>query len=43
VEEGGLDETFTYTFTYRMEPLIVKIRLLEDAGGQYYVLVDAMR
>jgi photoactive yellow protein len=43
VEGGDMDETFTYTFTYRMEPLIVKIRLLEDAGGQYYVLVDAMR
>lgn len=43
VEEGDLDEMFTYTFTYRMEPLIVKIRLLEDAKSQYYVLVDAMR
>lgn len=43
VEEGELDEMFTYTFTYRMEPLIVKIRLLEDINHQYYVLVDAMR
>lgn len=42
-EEGELDEMFTYTFTYRMEPLIVTIRLLEDTDGQYYVLVDAMR
>jgi photoactive yellow protein len=43
VQERELDEMFTYTFTYRMEPLIVKIRLLEDKNSQYYVLVDAMR
>jgi photoactive yellow protein len=42
-EEGELDEMFTYTFTYRMEPLIVTIRLLKDVDDEYYVLVDAMR
>jgi hypothetical protein len=40
---GTLDTTFTYTFTYRMEPLIVKIRLCRDPDGNNYVLVDPMR
>ena len=43
IQSGDLDKTFTYTFTYRMEPLIVRIRLLMDRNSRYYVLVDAMR
>ena len=43
VRSGDLDGVFTYTFSYRMEPLIVRIRLLMDVEEEYYVLVDAMR
>jgi hypothetical protein len=39
VMAGNLEETFTYTFSYRMdsyrtEPLIVKIRLCRDPDGE---------
>lgn len=43
VEAGDLNELFTYTFTYRMEPLLVKIRLCRDTDGRNYVLIDPMR
>jgi photoactive yellow protein len=43
VEAGIFDHMFTYTFTYRMKPLIVKIRICRNASSQNFVLVDPMR
>lgn len=43
VEAGLFDYMFTYTFTYQMEPLIVKIRICRNESPQNFVLVDPMR
>jgi photoactive yellow protein len=39
VESGELDERFTYTFTYKMRPTLVDIRLYRDDDGTNWLLV----
>jgi photoactive yellow protein len=39
VEEGTLDERFTYTFTYKMRPTLVDVRLYRDDAGLNWVLI----
>lgn len=40
VEEGELDEHFTYTFTYKMRPTLVDVRLYRDEAGNNWILID---
>jgi photoactive yellow protein len=40
VRTDELDERFTYTFTYKMRPTLVDIRLYRDAAGHNWVLVQ---
>jgi photoactive yellow protein len=39
VRKGRLDERFTYTFTYKMRPTLVDVRLYRDETGQNWVLI----
>lgn len=39
IEAGELDERFTYTFTYKMRPTLVDVRLYRDEAGQNWVLI----
>lgn len=39
VEQGELDEQFTYTFTYKVRPTLVDVRLYRDAEGNNWVLI----
>lgn len=39
VRRDSLDERFTYTFTYKMRPTLVDVRLYRDAAGQNWVLI----
>jgi photoactive yellow protein len=39
VQSGDLDERFTYTFTYKMRPTLVDIRLYRDDEGTNWLLV----
>jgi len=39
VRRDYLDERFTYTFTYKMRPTLVDVRLYRDAAGQNWVLI----
>ena len=39
IESGDLDERFTYTFTYKMRPTLVDIRLYRDESGTNWLLV----
>lgn len=39
VRKGRLDERFTYTFTYKMRPTLVDVRLYRDEAGQNWVLI----
>lgn len=39
VREGRLDERFTYTFTYKMRPTLVDVRLYRDETGQNWVMI----
>ena len=39
VREGTLDERFTYTFTYKMRPTLVDVRLYRDEAGLNWVLI----
>ena len=39
VQTGKLDERFTYTFTYKMRPTLVDVRLYRDDAGQNWVLI----
>jgi photoactive yellow protein len=39
VRTGSLDEHFTYTFTYKMRPTLVDIRLYRDEAGNNWVMV----
>jgi photoactive yellow protein len=36
---GHLDERFAYTFTYKMRPTLVDVRLYRDDAGQNWVLI----
>ncbi len=39
VRKGYIDERFTYTFTYKMRPTLVDVRLYRDEAGQNWVLI----
>ena len=39
VRKGRLDERFTYTFTYKMRPTLVDVRLYRDEAGQNWVMI----
>ena len=36
---GNLDERFTYTFTYKVRPTLVDVRLYRDDAGQNWILI----
>lgn len=40
LRQGELDERFTYTYTYKMRPTLVEVRMLRDADGQNWILVQ---
>jgi len=40
IDEGALDEHFTYTFTYKMRPTLVDVRLYRDEAGNNWVLIQ---
>lgn len=40
VQAGDLDEHFTYTFTYKMRPTLVDVRLYRDEAGNNWVLIQ---
>ena len=37
--KGTLDETFTYTFTYKMSPTLVDVRMLRDERSNNWLLI----
>lgn len=39
VRQGELDERFTYTFTYKMSPTLVQVRMYRDQEGQNWVMI----
>lgn len=39
LESGQLDVSFSYTFTYRIRPTLVDVRLLVDQPGEGWVLI----
>lgn len=39
VRRGELDETFTYTYTYKMRPTLVDVHLFRDEAGQNWITV----
>ena len=39
VQSGDLDAAFTYTFTYKMRPTLVDVRLYRDDAGNNWVMV----
>jgi photoactive yellow protein len=39
VRKSRLDERFTYTFTYKMRPTLVDVRLYRDEAGQNWVMI----
>jgi photoactive yellow protein len=40
IRRGELDETFSYTYTYKMRPTLVDIRLCRDADGDNWITVQ---
>jgi len=38
VRRGDLDETLTYTYTYRMRPTLVDIHLYRDSSGNNWIM-----
>jgi len=40
VEKGELDEYFTYTFTYKMRPTLVDVRLYRDQADNNWILIQ---
>ena len=40
VQEGDLDEYFTYTFTYQMRPTLVDVHLYRDEAGNNWILIQ---
>lgn len=39
IRRGELDEQFEYTYTYKMRPTLVDVRLYRDAAGHNWILV----
>lgn len=39
IQEGNLDERFTYTFTYKVRPTLVDVRLYRDEEGHNWILI----
>ena len=39
VRKDSLDELFAYTFTYKMRPTLVDVRLYRDDAGQNWVMI----
>lgn len=39
VRKGDLDERFTYTFTYKMSPTLVQVRMYRDEEGQNWIMI----
>jgi photoactive yellow protein len=39
IKQGELDERFTYTFTYKMSPTLVDVRMHRDDEGRNWVLI----
>lgn len=40
VRRGELDETFTYTYTYKMRPTLVDVHLFRDEAGNNWITVQ---
>ncbi len=40
VRRGELDETFTYTYTYKMRPTLVDVHMYRDEMGQNWITVQ---
>lgn len=40
VRRGELDETFTYTYTYKMRPTLVDVHLVRDDAGDNWITVQ---
>jgi photoactive yellow protein len=40
VRSGEMDERFTYTYTYKMRPTLVEVRLYRDQQGQNWIFVQ---
>lgn len=39
IRKGSLDERFTYTFTYKMSPTLVQVRMYTDEEGNNWIMV----
>lgn len=39
VRKGALDERFSYTFTYKMSPTLVQVRMYRDQEGQNWIMI----
>jgi len=40
IRKGELDEQFTYTYTYKMRPTLVEIRLCRSSDGRNWIFVQ---
>jgi photoactive yellow protein len=40
VRRGELDETFTYTYTYKMRPTLVEVHMYRDESGNNWIMVQ---
>lgn len=40
VRRGELDETFTYTYTYKMRPTLVDVHMFRDEAGNNWITVQ---
>jgi photoactive yellow protein len=39
VQRGTLDEQFTYTFTYKMKPTLVQVRMYRDQQNKNWIMI----
>lgn len=40
IRDDDLDERFTYTFTYKMRPTLVEVRLYRDQAGNNWLMIQ---
>ena len=40
VRRGEMDETFTYTYTYKMRPTLVEVHLYRDEANNNWIMVE---